>query len=38
LIDIHPSEEFPRSEAPFGYNGVDVLVDAILVGISSWLR
>jgi hypothetical protein len=37
-IDIHPSEEFPRSEAPFDYDGVDVLADAILVGISSWLR
>ncbi|KAF8197207.1 ras family-domain-containing protein [Mycena galopus ATCC 62051] len=37
-IDILPSEEFPRSEAPFDYDGVDVLADAILVGISSWLR
>jgi hypothetical protein len=37
-IDILPSEEFPRSEAPFDYDGVDLLADAILVGISSWLR
>ncbi|KAF8185488.1 P-loop containing nucleoside triphosphate hydrolase protein, partial [Mycena galopus ATCC 62051] len=37
-IDILPSEEFPRSEVPFDYDGVDVLADAILVGISSWLR
>ncbi|KAF8209028.1 ras family-domain-containing protein [Mycena galopus ATCC 62051] len=37
-IDILPSEEFLRSEAPFDYDGVDMLADAILVGISSWLR
>ncbi|KAF8185493.1 P-loop containing nucleoside triphosphate hydrolase protein [Mycena galopus ATCC 62051] len=37
-IDILPSEEFPRSEVPFDYDGVDVLADAILVGISSWPR
>ncbi|KAJ7282239.1 hypothetical protein C8J57DRAFT_1218470 [Mycena rebaudengoi] len=37
-IDILPSEEFSRSEAPFDYDGVDLLADAILVGISSWLR
>ncbi|KAJ7217426.1 ras family-domain-containing protein [Mycena rebaudengoi] len=37
-IDILPSEEFPRSEAPFDYDGVDLLADAILVGISSWLK
>jgi hypothetical protein len=37
-IDILPSEESPRSEAPFDYDGVDVLAEAILVGISSWLR
>jgi hypothetical protein len=37
-IDILPSEELPRSEAPFDYDGVDSLADAILVGISSWLR
>jgi hypothetical protein len=36
-IDILPSEELPRSEDPFDYDGVDVLADAILVGISSWL-
>ncbi|KAJ7501547.1 P-loop containing nucleoside triphosphate hydrolase protein [Mycena galericulata] len=35
-IDILPSEEFPRSEAPFDYEGVDLLAEAILVGISSW--
>jgi hypothetical protein len=37
-IDILPSEESPRSEAPFDYDGVDLLADALLVGISSWLR
>ncbi|KAJ7908466.1 hypothetical protein B0H13DRAFT_2496770 [Mycena leptocephala] len=30
-IDILPSEEFPRSEDPFDYDGVDVLADAILL-------
>jgi hypothetical protein len=35
-LDILPSEEPPAPESPFDYEGVDLLAETVLVGISSW--
>ncbi|KAJ7780850.1 hypothetical protein DFH07DRAFT_793457 [Mycena maculata] len=37
-IDTLPSDESPKLEAPFDYEGIDILAEAILVGMSNWLR
>ncbi|KAJ7770313.1 P-loop containing nucleoside triphosphate hydrolase protein [Mycena maculata] len=36
-LDSIPSDPPPRLEAPFDYEGVDLLAEAFLVGISNWL-
>ncbi|KAJ6497324.1 P-loop containing nucleoside triphosphate hydrolase protein [Mycena sanguinolenta] len=37
-LDILPSEPLPTPESPFDYEGVDLLAETVLVGISSWCR
>jgi hypothetical protein len=37
-LDILPSEPSPTPESPFDYEGVDLLAETVLVGISSWFR
>jgi hypothetical protein len=37
-VDIDQLEDTTEPEAPSDYEGVDLLADAILTGISDWLR
>ncbi|KAF8206019.1 P-loop containing nucleoside triphosphate hydrolase protein [Mycena galopus ATCC 62051] len=37
-LDTLPSEPSPTPELPFDYEGLDLLAETMLVGISSWFR
>ncbi|KAF8206012.1 P-loop containing nucleoside triphosphate hydrolase protein [Mycena galopus ATCC 62051] len=38
VLDTLPSEPSPTPELPFDYEGLDLLAETMLVGISSWFR
>jgi hypothetical protein len=37
-IDTLPVGDFPQSECPLDYEGVDFLAETMLVGMSNWLK
>ncbi|KAJ7780859.1 P-loop containing nucleoside triphosphate hydrolase protein [Mycena maculata] len=37
-IDTLPWDESPQLKAPLDYEGIDILAEAILAGMSNWLR